>query len=262
MLARAASTLVLLGSAGLLAAACDDGVETGDPDDVTATSCVATFRVLQKDAYKSTAGRSSELWPPHTTTVLELACDGEAVGSSFQANHGTTPAQVDEAGDVMLVEVASFEVEGPRAELQELAKQYEACACDDETEFLSLDSLDDATAQALLETVDGYLNDNLTCDGGSPSEIVASLQAGDVQGAIDRFVSCSWIGGASFADGLDQALTALADETGKLLSGYHVCNNDAALQQQLFDRYVAHGDVEGCDAKGDVCRGPTWLYTP
>ena len=36
---------------------------TAAPDD----SCTATLHFLQKDAYKDGAGRSSDLWPPHTT---------------------------------------------------------------------------------------------------------------------------------------------------------------------------------------------------
>jgi hypothetical protein len=262
MVLRAVGALAALASLSVLSFACSENAETGDPNAVTETHCVATFRVLQKDAYKSTAGRSSELWPPHTTTVLELSCDGEAVGGSFQANHGTEPAQVDENGDVILVEQAVFEVEGPRAELEDLKAAYDACGCDAETEFLSLDSLDDTTAQALVQTVDGYLNANLTCPSGSPSDIVGKLQQGDVPGAIDQLVTCEWTSGASFEEGLDLALEQLAADTGKLLSGYHVCNNDAALQKALFDDYVATGEVTACDATAAVCHGPTWLYTP
>src|SRR5262245_29962560 len=39
-----------------------------------AETCTATFRWLQKDAYKNTGGRSTALWPPHTTTVLDVQC--------------------------------------------------------------------------------------------------------------------------------------------------------------------------------------------
>lgn len=253
---------VLLASSILLATACDDNVETGDPNNVTEAQCVATFRVLQKDAYKETAGRTTALWPPHTTTLLEIACDGEVVSSAFQANHGTEPGQVDANGDVFLVEVGAFEVEGSRAELEALKDAYSTCSCDSETTFLSLDSLDDTTAQALMETVTSYLEANMTCTTGTPTDIVAKLSASDVEGAIDQFLACTWSSGASFEEGLDLALSALAQKTGELLSDYHVCNNDAALQKELFDGYAATGEVKACDATAALCHSPTWLYTP
>ncbi len=262
MLLRSARALAALASVTFLAVACTENAETGDPNNVTETRCTATFRLLQKDAYKSTAGRSTDLWPPHTTTTLDLACDGDPVGGSFQANHGTEPDQIDANGDVILVEAATFEVEGPRAELEALKTEFEACGCDAETEFLSMDSLDDATAQALMETVGDYLNANLSCPSGSPADLVGKLQQGDVEGAIDQFVTCEWVSGASFEEGLDQALEDLAAQTGKLLAGYHVCNNDAALQRTLFDGYAATGEVTPCDATADVCHGPMWLYAP
>lgn len=258
---RLGASFLLVASVAVLAS-CSENAETADPNNVTETQCMATFRVLQKDAYKSTAGRSTELWPPHTTTVMEISCDGDVVGSSFHANHGTEPGAVDANGDVILVEVATFEAEGPRRELEDLKTAYEACACDAETTFLSLDSLDDTTAQALMESVGGYLNDNMTCESGAPSDIVAKLQQGDVDGAVDQFLLCSWTSGASFEEGLNLALEALIAQTSELLGDYHVCNNDAALQKQLFDDYAATGELKACDATSPVCHGPTWLYTP
>lgn len=252
----------LLVASVTLFAACDDGTDTSDSNNVVETQCAATFRVLQKDAYKDTAGRTTQLWPPHTTTVLEIACDGEVVSSAFQANHGTEPGKVDANGDVFLVEVGAFEVDGSRAQLEALKQAYSTCSCDAETTFLSLDSLDDTTAQALMETVVDYLNANMTCTSGAPADIVAKLQTGDVEGAIAQFTACTWSSGASFEEGLDLALSALAQKTGELLSDYHVCNNDAALQKQLFDNFAATGKVGACDATALVCHSPTWLYTP
>ena len=121
-------------------------VYSGFPRDASSSSgsaevCEATFRVLQKDAYKETAGRSSDLWPPHTTTVLEVTCDGEAVDGGFEANHGTEPGQTDANGDVILVEVGTYSAPGTREELELLLETYATCDCESTTEFLSLDSL-------------------------------------------------------------------------------------------------------------------------
>ena len=61
---------------------------------------------------------------------------------------------------------------------------------------------------------------------------------------------------------VDLALEELIAQTSDLLSDYHVCNNDAALQKLLFDTYAAEGEVKACDATSALCQGPTWLYTP
>ena len=235
------------------------GGDGGNGDGGGAAACEATFRVLQKDAYKDTAGRSTELWPPHTTTVLEVVCDGEAIDDAFQANHGTEPDAVDEAGDVILVETATFSTEGSRTDLLALMDTYRTCDCDDETEFLSLDSLQGDLAQSLLDTVGGYLQTNLSCPGDTLGDLLTALQDGDFETALAVFPTCSWVGGTSFEDGLSEAFAALLDETGAALADYHVCNNDAAVQKGLFDGFVADGSL-ACPG-GEVCRGPLWFYS-
>jgi len=225
--------------------------------------CIATFRVLQKDAYSDVAGRSSDLWPPHTTTVLDVTCDGTPAGGSFHENHGTLPDAKDANGDVFLVEVGTYTATGPESAVQALATEYAACVCEPETKFLSLDTIDDATAQSLINTVSTYLNDNLTCDNGTtPDDVVGALQNGDVDVAIMLFGDCTWIGATSFEEGLDDALTTILEETAEALDGYHVCNNDAALQKSLFDDFKATGVAKTCDATASVCHGPMWLYEP
>jgi hypothetical protein len=253
-----ASTLVSLSLT--LGACSDEGGSAQSSGDITEESCSATFRVLQKDAYKETAGRTSELWPPHTTTVLDLECDDELVRSSFEANHGTEPGQRDANGDVILVEVASYSAPGTRAELGALLDAYEACDCDGDTEFLSLDTLQDETAAALLETVAGYLQANLVCEGDGTSEILGALQTGDVTTALTILPSCAWADGGSFEEGLNAAFAELLVATNELLADYHVCNNDAVVQKALFDGFAESGAI-ACST-GDLCRGPKWLYTP
>ncbi len=249
-----------------------DGSAAGDPSGAGAgastgtgepTACEATLRLLQKDAYKEVAGRTSDLWPPHTTTALEVVCDGEVIHSSFQANHGTEPGALDPNGDVFLVEVKTLSASGTRSSLEALAAAYDACQCDGTTKFLSLDSLDDATAQALVDTVSTYLEQNLQCPGGMTDELVALLTQGDIPGAIAIFQTCTWVGAASFEEGLDEAMTTIAAQAQELLTDYHVCNNDAVLQRALFEDFVATGATGGCMSEdADVCFGPLWLYVP
>lgn len=252
---------------GLLAIAslplgCDGDTETGDPNNVTEVSCEATFAILQKDAYKETAGRTSPLWPPHTTNTLTITCDGEVVREAVAANHGTQPGAKDANGDVILVEMKSVELEGSRGELEALADAFDACSCDAETTFLSLDSLSDTVVEDLVEEVAGYLLENLTCAGPSTQEVVSKLTTGDIDGFLVGLEVCAWTDGATFEDGLDEALAAIIAATSETLADYHVCNNDAVLQAGLIDGFSASGEVYACDATSAACKGPLWFYEP
>ncbi len=231
-------------------------------------TCTATFHWLQKDAYKETAGRTSALWPPHTTTLLEVVCvpDGgaeEQVASSFQANHGTEPGAVDANGDVILEDMRQATATGTRAELLDLVAAYEACACEPATSFLSMDSLGDAAVEELVTNLIVYLQQNLTCTSpGGVDALIQNLQNGEIDLVIADLPSCTWAGGTTFEGGLDEALTTLLEQTQEVLSGYHVCNNDALLQANMFEEFAASGDIVACDNTTAVCQGPLWLYEP
>jgi hypothetical protein len=230
--------------------------------------CTAQLRWLQKDAYKSTAGRSSDLWPPHTTTTLDVYCaqdggDPVRVGGAFRENHGTKPEQRDANGDVILVEIKREEATGSRAELLDLVAAYEACDCDGATQFLSLDSLKDEAVQKVLEDVLGYLDQNLICEGEvSTHDIVEALGRGDIAFVTSGLGSCRFADGADLAEGLDEALSFLIESTTQTLADYHVCNNDASLQTDLFRRFVGERAVVACDPTSELCHGPRWFYTP
>lgn len=260
---RGTSLLALAASTSLLVACGDDATTDTDTSDVQEEqSCEATLRILQKDAYKDTAGRSSELWPPHTTTQLDVSCDGELIYTTFMANHGTKPEAKDAAGDVILVETATVELEGSEDDLLDLAEAFEVCECDAATTFLSMDSLDDQTAAQLVGEVATYLEANLTCTAATTEEVVGWLQAGDVAAVLAVLPSCTWADGTSLEEGLDEALAAVVAATGDLLDGYHVCNNDAVLQVALIDTFRESGKVVACDPTGAACAGPLWLYAP
>jgi hypothetical protein len=245
------------------AVACDDDVKTGDPDDVTETTCEATFAILQKDAYKETAGRSSELWPPHTTNTLTVTCDGEVVREAVAANHGTLPGAKDAAGVVILQEMKTIGVEGTRGELSSLADAFEACSCDAETQFLSLDSLSETAVSDLVGELTEYLGANLVCsDGVTTEEVLGYLTNGQIEETIIGLTYCSWASGATFDDGLDEALEAVIAATADTLADYHVCNNDALLQVDLVTTFVDTGKVTPCDPAVATCRGPVWFYNP
>ncbi len=246
-----------------LTLACGDAVETGDPDNVTELSCEATFSVLQKDAYKETAGRSSELWPPHTTNTLTVTCNGDVVRESIAENHGTKPGAKDAAGDVILQEMKTVEVDGTKAELLALADAFEDCSCEAETTFLSMDSLSESVVNDVVTELSVYLSENLVCsDGVTTEEVVGYVTKGQIEEAIIGLTYCSWASGATFEDGLDDALEAVIAATQDTLADYHVCNNDAVLQAELVGSFEATGKVTACDAAVAACRGPLWFYNP
>lgn len=227
----------------------------------TAADCVATFHWLQKDAYKNTAGRSSQMWPPHTTTTLEISCNGTVVRSEFRENHGTKPGALDANGEVFLVDVAHKQVTGPRAELEALADQYASCECGNE--FLSLNGLNDPKVQPLIGKLSDYMLQNLTCSGATDTQgLIDLITSGDIAGALAVLPSCSWSSGTDFETGLDAALKAVIAASAETLGAYHVCNNDAMLQAGLFEAYATNKTVGACDPKAALCSGPAWLYTP
>lgn len=255
-----------LGVAALAGCSSDTGSDSADVTQAD-TTCSAAYRTLQKDAYKSTAGRSSELWPPHTTTTYEVACATgqqapQVVQSAVMANHGTRPDAVDESGEVILVEVDSLAVHGTRQELTALGQAFEQCSCDAATTFLSLDALQDEGIALLVEELGAVLGSVLTCPGeGGTAALIALLKQGAIETAVQTLPTCIWADGADLEGALDQALSQVL-AAGDALAGYHVCNNDAQLQAELVATFVATGEVKACDATSPLCQGPTWLYTP
>jgi hypothetical protein len=227
--------------------------------------CTAEFVWLQKDAYKDTPGRTTSLWPPHTTTTLSVTCPGESQPASYvyQENHGTPPTGTDDAGALLLTEMRSDTVTGSKAELLDLVTAYEACVCDPVTMFLSMDSLSGAAAQDLMKSVVAYFQTNLSCpNSGGTAALVSEIEQGDFATAISQFPACTWNDGATFVDGLNQALAAFLQGTKETLAGYHVCNNDATLQATLFEGFKATGAITACDKSSATCQGPIWFYNP
>ncbi|GAB5541591.1 MAG: hypothetical protein SangKO_013510 [Sandaracinaceae bacterium] len=225
-------------------------------------ACTAQLRWLQKDAYVSAAGRSRPFWPPHTTMQLVVECGGEVVREAEAANHGTTVDAVDAEGTPILVEVYAEEVSGSRAELTALADAFEGCECG--TTFLSMDELEDGLVQELVGELAGYAQEHLICseDIGGTDAIVSALSMGDVDFVLANIGACTWASGASWEDGLDDALAAVAAATSETLADYHVCNNDALLQAELFARFRDEGVVSACEGSSSLCAGPAWLYDP
>jgi hypothetical protein len=269
--ALTALTLLLLpgcgsdDSGGGSAAGGAGGIGTGGGGgagaDAGSETCTATFAWLQKDAYKETGGRSSPLWPPHTTTTLDITCDGQVVRSAFRENHGTKPDAVDKNGDVFLVKVASKDVTGKRAALEALTDSYEKCEC--ATKFLSMDSLGDTTIQLVVKEVSDYIAAHLTCTGAVDANgLVTILQHGDIEGVLGVLPNCTWAAGFDWSNGFDTALQKIIADAQEALSDYHVCNNDAELEATLFEDFDKTGQPGTCALDSALCHGPKWFYEP
>ncbi len=247
--------------------AADVSSDATSPPDAGPEQCSAVFRFLQKDAYRDGPGRTTTLWPPHTTTALEVTCTraGQApqmVASAYMENHGTLPSAVDAAsGRPILQETRRVgPVSGTRAELLSLVEAYRACECAPGTRFLSMEALRDEAVQSLVGALIGYVQMHLACTGGTTTaQLVDALRAGRITDVIAGLSSCQWNAGSGLAQGFDAAIVSALSAT---LAQYHVCNNDAFLQAQLFGTFQASHTVRACDNTSDACRSPRWFYDP
>lgn len=223
-------------------------------------TCTARFVWLQKDAYKETGGRSSALWPPHTTTTLAVDCGGETVASAFHANHGSEPESRDDSGRLFLDEVKRSEVQGTRAELLALLETYEGCECEAGS-FLSMNSLSTDVVQDLLEEFTLLVEDTIECADGGTALLVEALRAQDFETALTLVPTCSWPEG-DVAPTLTEALQSVLQGAQRTLESYHVCNNDAKLQADLFASFGGASPLAACNQNSDTCKGPMWFYDP
>lgn len=227
-----------------------------------ADECTARMRWMQKDAYVSTAGRNRNFWPPHTTMELTVTCGDEVVRVSEMVNYGTSVADVDDSGTPILSEVWSDEVGGSRADLLALADAFEGCECG--TTFLSLDALDATLVGEIVGELSAYAETNLTCPDsiGGTAAIVNALATGDVDFVLTNANQCAWTSGAGWEEGLNDAMAVVVAATSETLADYHVCNNAARLQSDLFAQFRDFGSVTACAGNSSVCSGPAWFYDP
>lgn len=251
------------GGSGGSQAGADQGGE-GYGGSPPATTCQGWFRILQKDAYSETAGRSGSFWPPHTTTTFSYTCDWDE-GDFHEAimnNHGTLPSAIDQNGFDILEEVATVYLEGSPNQFEQLEAAYRACECDTATNFFSLDGLGDDAVQAVVSNLVEYFQANLECPApGGVDQLITNLQAGDIDLVVEALPTCEFING-DLEQGLNGALSAFLATSGARLDDYHVCNNDARLQTKLMEHFGATYEVSTCDATSGACRAPIWFYDP
>lgn len=227
-------------------------------------SCHATLHFLQKDAYANYAGRRSTLLPPHTTTrvVVECAAAGggapETVAIVDHENHGTAPDKKDDRGRTILDETAHRTVSGTREELGALANALRDCSCDGTggTKFLNADARDDGLLAAVAQELSGGtgcvdLVEALLTPGEELGDRIAGLAEGCHPPPPNTLASI-------FARAVDDQVRARGD----VPSAYHVCNNDAKLQTDLFTTFERTRVVGHCASTADTCKGPSFRLDP
>jgi len=268
MVTRALPFLFLIACAGAASSADDDGASSEDQivtSEMRASAddaCTATFVFWQKDAYKDVGGRTNDLWPPHTTTQLEVSCqtaEGEQHIAPFKENYGSKPGQKDKNGNDLLVRVQMdphvVTVHAPWRDMKNLVASYEDCGCDPQG-FLGLDTID-ADGKQLFEE----LAPILTCPDGSDA-ILAALKDRRYDDAKRMAAACRLKDGVTQSQ-LAETASQVDAEVKKTLAEHHVCNNNAELQADLFVRFRDHDDAHACDPHDRaLCYGPKLFYSP
>jgi hypothetical protein len=246
-------------AAALVACAADEGTSDETTEDDLKSSCTATYRTLQKDAYKDLGGRTTPMWPPHTTTDLSVTCGTTQVGYGFQANYGSKPGEKDKNGRDLLDVVKTETRKGTKAELLALLAEYQGCGCDP-SKFLGLSTIQKGPAADLLGQLIPVIERDVTCAGGVKG-LVDALKAQDIEAATKLVPTCKFTGN-DLKSALDEAMAAVAKSANSTLGEYHVCNNNASLQAELFHGYSSKNSAGFCTTSSALCKGPRWYYTP
>lgn len=241
--------------------ASQDAVVAGGMNAKATDPCTATLVFLQKDAYKPT-GRSNELWPPHTTTVLEVSCQtakGEQHIAPYKENYGTKPGAKDAQGNDMLSEAKMdpevVTVKAPWSQMSKLVESYQGCGCDPKG-FLGLDTID-VEGKGLVESFAPLLS----CPDSEDALLGALKQKkfGEAKAMLER---CKIKDDLS-PESATRALGDIESQVKKLYSDHHLCNNNAELQADLFVRFRDHKDAKACDPHNrDLCYGPKLFFNP
>ena len=217
-----------------------------------------TLTVLQKDAYSDVAGRSSDLWPPHTTTVFKWE-----EGKEVQLNHGTAPEETDGNGILFLVETKVYNFSGTKSQMESLQLQYKEAIYDDGMHhFLNLDDGTAVLEQSFLSGMKEYMIDGsngLTITGPIDKDSLMTLfEIGDYQKFGAALPNCNWTQ-SNWTIAFESVLGDVFENLGENLNDYHVCNDDAFLQVGLIKNYISTGKIEIPAKLND---GPMMFYIP
>jgi hypothetical protein len=238
-------------------------VGCNNDDDVKVETFNGTLTVLQKDAYSDAPGRTSELWPPHTTIVFKWSReDGTVMDSSVQLNHGTMPGATNSQGEVLLIEVKKYSFSGTQIQMEALQSAFDEAICDDGTrKFLDLAVASSVIEETLLEEVTDFVfgDENFACSGTvNKDSVIAFFEAGDIHKVVAELSKCNWTK-EDWLIAFEAGFGKVVGDLGQALEEYHVCNNDAAMQVELIKTFMSTGEVVA--PIGD-CAGLEWYFVP
>jgi hypothetical protein len=191
---------------------------------------VPLVEIWQKDAYKE-SGKTAG-WPPHTTVACYVVnrCNGAREYVTQATNHGTA-LDANHGSTVLIKQFESLcgGEANTKASARALASQICGCTCDAQmtTQFLSLNQSPNLSdLRGFLGNVNQtQMNAALNC-GGTPANptqtIINKLDQvpPDYAGIVSVLSAC--------APNWTQAFSLLL---GAAWNSYHVCNNDAAVEQ-------------------------------
>jgi len=230
----------------------DDNVTEPESEKYT-----GTLTVLQKDAYSNIAGRTSNLWPPHTTTVFKWEN-----GTEVQLNHGTAPDEVDAQGNPFLVVTKIYTFTGTKSQMEALQQAYKKAVCDDDHhKFLDFNDATDVLESSFLDGLKEYIakDASFTCSGSVSKDLLITLfEAGEFAKVITELPNCSW-NQESWKLAILSVLNDVLLSLGHKISDYHVCNNDAAMQVDLIKNFINTGKVI---TPKKTCIAPMIFYNP
>ncbi|MFK7823734.1 MAG: hypothetical protein AB8G05_06245 [Oligoflexales bacterium] len=247
---RSLKPVIFLISGILLAMGC----EKSELEEVVSEGpCTISFHWYQKDSFQNYPKRIAKFWPPHTTTELDIQCQGESSFSNKHAqnNHGTGPDKIVH-GIQVLQKIKTVLIKSTEAAARDLDRAYRSCECSGT--YFSMEELNGESRKvfsALAENTSRILN----CS--ERSRVVEDLKKGKI--SKDLLVSCGAASKQDWEKSFNDALSHLSDP----LDSYHVCNNDAMLQANLIEEFVTKGKVVACGGDSNaVCRGPKVFYEP
>jgi len=233
--------------------------EKDEPTPTPEVKYTGTLTVMQKDAYSDVAGRSSDLWLPHTTTVFKWSED-----SVVQLNHGTAPGEVDANGDEFLVVAKTYTFSWTKTEIEKLETAYKSATFEEGTnsKFLNLSDGTAVLEKSFISGIKDYISDGANGfpnDGNITKDSLITLFASGMYNEFAEYIpSFSWKK-SNWTIAIEAVLGDVLSATGEQLNDYHVCNDDADLQVRLIKNFISTGKVEMPSKDND---GPMMYYTP
>ncbi|MCB9228558.1 MAG: hypothetical protein H6618_03015 [Deltaproteobacteria bacterium] len=214
--------------------------------------CRLAFHFYQKDSFQEYPKRVAMFWPPHTTTELDIRCQSsQGYSETFaQNNHGTGPDKIVK-GIQVLQKIKTLSFSADESSARKLMDAYRSCQCPGS--YFSMELLSNESKE-IFSALGEKTKEQISCT--EKADIAGQIRSGKFD--PDLLSRCSFDKEQSWKQAFGEALHHVSFP----LDSYHVCNNDAKLQEKLIREFIASGDIRGCAEKDPVCAGPLLYYQP